>query len=197
MLMGWADSNWARSHNCRRSTLGYVFIIDGLMCSWSSRLQPMVANSSMEAEYMALAAAARELLWTSMFLHELEQPMLKATEIHVSVETLVLHSHDWDLIFNRDIPVLHSDLSGTCTIANDPQHFKRTKHINIAHFFLRDKIVSRQLTIAPVQSSKNLANIMTKLLAAPTLLHHCHSFRLTTSDRHAGSRGGDKGNNQT
>ncbi|CCF53331.1 hypothetical protein NDA11_003732 [Ustilago hordei] len=99
MLMGWADSDWAGSHDCRRSTSGYMFIIDGLVCSWSSQLQPTVANSSVEAEYVALAAVARELLWTSMFLCELEQPMLKATEVHVSAETSVLHSCDWDLIF--------------------------------------------------------------------------------------------------
>ena len=36
MLAGWADSNWAGSHNCRRSTSGYVFTIGGLVCSWSS-----------------------------------------------------------------------------------------------------------------------------------------------------------------
>ncbi|KAJ1604177.1 hypothetical protein NDA14_003947 [Ustilago hordei] len=93
------------------------------------------------------------------------------------------------------VPVLHSNSSGAHTIASDPQHFKRTKHIDIAHFFLRDKIASQWLTIAPVQSSKNLADIMTKPLAAPMIQHLCHSFGLTTSERHAGLRGGVEGHN--
>ncbi|CCF48931.1 hypothetical protein NDA14_003089 [Ustilago hordei] len=45
-------------------------------------LQPTVANSLVEAEYIALAAAARELLWTSMFLQELEQPVPRTAKIH-------------------------------------------------------------------------------------------------------------------
>ncbi|SOV02267.1 uncharacterized protein UDID_19160 [Ustilago sp. UG-2017a] len=142
MLTGWADSDWASSRDCRRSTSGYVFTIDGLVCSWSSRLQPTVANSSVEAEYMALAGAARELLWTTMFLHKAKQPMSKTAGIHVSAGTSVLHSHNSKLTFNRNVPILHSDSSGACAIANDPQHFKKTKHIDIAHFFLRDEIAS-------------------------------------------------------
>ncbi|KAJ1577324.1 hypothetical protein NDA12_006106 [Ustilago hordei] len=66
----------------QRSTSRYVFTIGGLVCSWSSQLQPTVANSLVEAEYIALAAAARELLWTSMFLQELEQPVPRTAKIH-------------------------------------------------------------------------------------------------------------------
>ena len=49
--------------------------------------------------------------------------------------------------------------------------------------------------ITPVQSSENLANVMTKLLAAPTLLHLRHFLGLTTLEGHTGSRGGAEGKN--
>ena len=62
LLTGWADSDWAGARDCRRSTSGYVFAVDGLVCSWSLKLQSTVANSSVEAEYVALAAAACELI---------------------------------------------------------------------------------------------------------------------------------------
>lgn len=120
ILAGWADSNWAGSCDCRRSTSGYVFTIGGLVCSWSSRLQPTVANSSVEAEYVALAAVARELLWTSMFLQELEQPAPRTAEIHVSAKTSIIHSHDGELAYDRNVPVLYSDSSGARAITNDP-----------------------------------------------------------------------------
>lgn len=171
ILVGWADSNWAGSHNCRRSTSGYVFTIGGLVCSWSSRLQLTVVNSSVEAEYVALAAAARELLWTSMFLHKLEQPASKTARIHVSAGTSIIHSCDGELAFDQSVLVLYSDSSGAHAITSNPQHFKRTKHIDIAHFFLWDEVASWRLTVAPVQSSENLANILTKPLTVPTLLH--------------------------
>ncbi|SPC62967.1 uncharacterized protein UHOD_11854 [Ustilago sp. UG-2017b] len=143
MLTGWVDSDWAGSRDCRKSTSGYVFTIDGLVCSWSSRLQPTVANSSVEAEYVALAGAAREPLWTSMFLHELEQSAPRTTGVHVSARTSIIHSRDGKLVLNWNIPVLHSNSSDARAIASDPQHFKRTKHIDITHFFLRDEVASR------------------------------------------------------
>ncbi|SAM86438.1 uncharacterized protein UBRO_20981 [Ustilago bromivora] len=195
ILTGWANSDWVGLHNCRRSTSGYVFTIDGLVCSWSSQLQLTVANSSVkEAEYVALTVATKELLWASMFLCELKQPVPKTAEIHVSTGTLIIHSHSGELAFDQNIPILHSNSSGACAIASDPQHFKRTKHIDITDFFLRDKIASRQLTITPVQSSENLADILTKPLAAPTILHLQQLLGMVVSMEHTGSRGGTEGN---
>ncbi|SPC67665.1 uncharacterized protein UHOD_11790 [Ustilago sp. UG-2017b] len=106
--------------------------------------------------------------------------------------TSTLHSCGSELVYNRNVPVLHSDSTGACAIASDPQHFKRTKHIDIAHSFLRDKIASQRLTIAPVQSSENLADILTKPLAAPTLSHLRQMFGLLALEAHTGSRGGIK-----
>ncbi|SPC68095.1 uncharacterized protein UHOD_15311 [Ustilago sp. UG-2017b] len=129
-----------------------------------------------------------------MFLRELEQPVPKTAGIHVSAGTLIIHSRNGELVFDRNIPILHSNSSGAHAIASDPQHFKRTKHIDITHVFLRDKIASRQLTITPVQSSENLADILTKPLAAPTLLHLRQLLGMTVSMEHTGSRGGAEGN---
>ncbi len=43
----------------------------GAAISWQSRLQPTVAHSTTEAEYMASAAAAREALWLRKLLADL------------------------------------------------------------------------------------------------------------------------------
>ncbi|SAM82184.1 uncharacterized protein UBRO_20643 [Ustilago bromivora] len=169
MLTGWADSDWAGSQDCHRLTSEYVLVVDSFICSWSSCLQPTVANSSVEVEYVTLAAAAREMLWTSMFLHELDQSLPKMLVIHVTVGTTVLHPCNGDLALNLTIPILYSNSSGVCTIANDPQHSKRMKHIDIVHFFLRDEVADGHLTIALIQSSENLADILTKPLTVPTL----------------------------
>ena len=47
-----------------------------------------------------------------------------------------------------------------------------------------------QLMIALVQSSKNLANILTKPLAAPMLSYLCQLFGLMVLEEQNGSRGG-------
>ena len=58
-LIGYSDSNYGGDLLTRRSVGAYVFSITAAV-SWRSKLQPTVALSSTEAEYMALCAAGQE-----------------------------------------------------------------------------------------------------------------------------------------
>ncbi|GLC41061.1 hypothetical protein PLESTB_000947700 [Pleodorina starrii] len=51
-VVGFCDSDLAGSEG-RRSTSGFVFLLGGGAISWSSKLQPTIATSTAEAEYMA------------------------------------------------------------------------------------------------------------------------------------------------
>ncbi|CCF50124.1 hypothetical protein NDA11_007997 [Ustilago hordei] len=133
------------------------------------------------------------MLWTSMFLGELDQLLTKMPAIHITEVTTTLHSYNRDLVLDPTIPKLYSDSSGVCTITNDPQHFKRMKHIDIVHFFLWDEVADGHLTIALIQSSENLADILTKPLTAPMLVHLRQLFGLKTPKEHSGSRGVEDG----
>ena len=42
-----------------RSTIGYVFIVGGTNVSWVSKLQSVVALSTMEVEYVAAIEASK------------------------------------------------------------------------------------------------------------------------------------------
>ena len=52
-VRGYVDSYYAGSVDSRKSTSGYVFTLAGGPVSWASRIQPCVALSTTEAEYMA------------------------------------------------------------------------------------------------------------------------------------------------
>jgi hypothetical protein len=62
-LTAYCDADYAGDVDSRRSTTRYVFIMHGGAVSWSSRLQPTVAASTVEAEYMGAAAAVKKALW--------------------------------------------------------------------------------------------------------------------------------------
>jgi hypothetical protein len=56
------DADYAGEVDDRRSTTGYVFTLSGGPICWQSTLQSIVAMSTTEAEYMAVAEAAKEAL---------------------------------------------------------------------------------------------------------------------------------------
>uniref|UniRef100_A0A2N9FHB7 CCHC-type domain-containing protein n=1 Tax=Fagus sylvatica TaxID=28930 RepID=A0A2N9FHB7_FAGSY len=63
--------NYAGEVDDRRSTTGYVFTLSGGPICWKSTLQSIVAMSTTEAEYMAVAEAAKEALWLKGLVKEL------------------------------------------------------------------------------------------------------------------------------
>ena len=51
--------------------MGYVFVLNGGAISWRSGKQSVVAQSSMESEYIAASEASNEAHWLKKFMIEL------------------------------------------------------------------------------------------------------------------------------
>ncbi len=62
-LVGFVDFDFAGDRDRRRSLTGYLFTIGACAVSWKATLQPTVALSSTEAEYMAATEAIKEAIW--------------------------------------------------------------------------------------------------------------------------------------
>ncbi|KAA8517060.1 hypothetical protein F0562_017122 [Nyssa sinensis] len=61
-LRSYSDADWAGDPTDRRFTTGYCFLLGTSLISWRSKKQTIVARSSTEAEYRALADTTAELL---------------------------------------------------------------------------------------------------------------------------------------
>lgn len=70
-IKAYSDSDWAGDHATRKSTSGFVFMLNGGPVSWSSKRQATVTLSSTEAEYMALTLAAKKAIWMRLLLTEI------------------------------------------------------------------------------------------------------------------------------
>lgn len=57
MLIGYSDSDWGGCPEDMKSTTRYCFSIGSAIFAWTTSKQDTIAQSTAEAEYMALCAA--------------------------------------------------------------------------------------------------------------------------------------------
>lgn len=139
--LGYADADWAADVNDRRSISGYVFILSGGAVSWSSKKQSSVALSSTEAEYMAVSAATKDLIWIRTLLAELD-----STAICGPTPLLV-------------------DNQSAISLTSNAMFHDRTKHISIRHHFIREKVDSGEVTVEYIPTGEQVADVLTKGLS--------------------------------
>jgi len=65
------DSDWGGDKGDGISTSGNVMILAGGAAGWMSRKQTCVARSTMEAEYVSMSEATREIQWIIPFFKEM------------------------------------------------------------------------------------------------------------------------------
>lgn len=140
-LMGYTDADWAGNPLDRKSTTGFCMFVGGNLVTWRSKKQGVVARSSAEAEYRAMAAAASEIVWLRLLLEELGHSLTgKPTK-------------------------LFCDNQAAIQIASNPVFHERTKHIEVACHYIREKVLDRTIETPYLQSSDQLADIFTKALS--------------------------------
>jgi hypothetical protein len=64
----YSDADWGGCPDTRRSTSGFCIYLGDALVSWSSKRQPTVSRSSVEAEYRAVVNAATECIWLRQLL---------------------------------------------------------------------------------------------------------------------------------
>jgi hypothetical protein len=71
-IEGYCDSDWASCPDDRKSTSEYCMFVGGNLVSWKSKKQTVVARSTAETEYRAMALDVAEMMWLRAMLVELK-----------------------------------------------------------------------------------------------------------------------------
>ncbi|GJT09610.1 zinc finger, CCHC-type containing protein [Tanacetum coccineum] len=72
VLEGYSDASWINHVEDSSSTSGWVFLLGGGAISWASKKQTCITGSTMESEFVALAAAGKEAEWLRNLIHEIQ-----------------------------------------------------------------------------------------------------------------------------
>jgi hypothetical protein len=140
VLWGCVDSDWAGCLDTRRSTSGYVLLLNGCAVSWKSKRQSVVALSSAEAEFMAASSLVQEVIAVRKLLEKLGVPQKEPTTIGEDNRTCIAWSE--------------GSVGGS----------DRAKHIDLRKHFVHEAVLANYIKLEAVRSSDNLADIFTKPL---------------------------------
>ncbi|GBE80640.1 hypothetical protein SCP_0303570 [Sparassis crispa] len=139
-LVGYKDTDWARDVDTRRSVSAYVFQLGNSSIAWSSKRQMTIASLSTESEYMALSYGAKQALWYRRFLTEI------------------------GLTLGGTPTALLTDNMAAKDIAKDTHHHGRTKHIDVQHHFICERIQDGNFNVVHCPTAANIADGLTKPL---------------------------------
>lgn len=68
-------------------------------------------------------------------------------------------------------------------LSNNIYHHERTKHIDIQHHFIREKVELKEVVLEHIPSTLNIADILTKGLSTPKFNHLKKKLYTTTKER--------------
>nr|GFA53961.1 zinc finger, CCHC-type [Tanacetum cinerariifolium] len=71
VIEGYSDASWINNMEDHSSTSGWVFLLGGGAISWASKKQTCITSSTMESEFVALAAAGNEAEWLRNLVYEI------------------------------------------------------------------------------------------------------------------------------
>jgi len=156
----YTDSDFAGDPDDRKSTSGDVFMLARGTITWRARKQPLVAFSTVEAEYIGASDAAKEAIRVrSLYAHILYGKILyKYAEQYPHC---LCSDNDSKATEPQQIFV---DNQGAIQLAKNLKFHEGTKHISVRFHFIRDACERNAIKTTYLPTSDMLADIMTKNL---------------------------------
>jgi len=150
---GYSDSDFA-SHLDRVSISGNLIMFAGGAVAWTAKRQTVVAQSTTEAEYIAMAELSKLYKWFRYLSYDL------------------FRSHQKFSLF--------SDNQSAINLAISPTPLSpKSKHISVKYHLTRSYLQKKYFSLSHKSSSEMVADIFTKPLMYVLFIRHRNSMGLT------------------
>jgi hypothetical protein len=147
----YTDSDWAGDKDNRISITGYIVFLMGVAVLWKSQAQRSVSLSSSEAEYYALAEAAKDVKFVVKVLISMGIPVQLPVIIRV-------------------------DNMGAIFMSQNGSATSRTRHVDTRYHFVREFVMSGFIKIIFVRSADNVADPFTKNVTGEVYESHVKEY---------------------
>ena len=138
-VVAYSDSDYAGDKESRLSVAGFVLYLMGVPISWRSKGMKVVAQSSTEAEYIALSETAKEV----KFVYQ----VLASLGIKVKLPIIVRVDNLGAIFMSENISVS-----------------QRTKHVDVRFRFVQQFTMEGFIKVIFVRTDENDADLFTKNL---------------------------------
>jgi hypothetical protein len=145
LFTSYCDADHGGNPDNGRSTSGFIIKMGTGAISWMSRLQPFVTLSTTEAEYVAAVSAGQEILWLRHLFTELGFQFKSPSTLYIDNQSAI-------------------------SVAKNPDHHGRVKHLDLKFYWLRDEVEKGIIRVKHVPTDVNPADILTKALSRPKTL---------------------------
>jgi hypothetical protein len=153
--ISYSDASYADDVETRKSTSGFVLMMNGGPIFWKSKKQPIVSLSSAESELIALTSAAKEAIWFNRLIKE---------------------------VTGKDQPFqMLEDNQSTIKFCKNFKLSERTKHIEVRYYFVKEKLEKKELSINYCPTEEMTADILTKPLNSIAFARHRKGLGISAS----------------
>ncbi|KAJ9561556.1 hypothetical protein OSB04_006716 [Centaurea solstitialis] len=157
------EAHWVAVKNILKddfkSQSGYVFTLNGGAISWKSSKQDTIADSTIEAEYIAASDATKEAVWLRNFISDLR--------VVASI--------------SRPIDI-YCDNSRAVAQAKEPREHHKSRHVLRKYHLIREIIGRGDVRICKIPTGENVADPLTKPLARANHEGHASSIGMQYLD---------------
>jgi len=137
-LRTYVDADLGGDKGTRRSTTGYIMMMNTAPTSWYSKLQHSVSTSTAESEYYGIHECARHCMWYKNILNELG--------------------------FENKCITINTDNQAAKYICENETINSKSKHIELRYHNTRDLVREKKINIEYIKSENNLSDGFTKYL---------------------------------
>ncbi|KAJ9553006.1 hypothetical protein OSB04_017051 [Centaurea solstitialis] len=137
VLEGYSDTSWITNREDHSSTSGW-----GGAISWALKKQTCIMSSTMESEFVVLAAAGKESGWLRNLVHEIPLWPKPISPISICCDSLTTLSKAYSKVYNG-----------------------KFRHLGVRHSMICELITNGVILVEFVRSQQNLADHATNGLA--------------------------------